>query len=70
METVGLGGRGEVSLDIRALTQYSGQGKCGNVRFCKDTAEKYREEGRSWATRITWRINVTEMNAWIFIARV
>ena len=52
VERVGLGSYGEVSLDITALTQYSGQGKCGEVRCYNDTADRYREEVRSWAQRI------------------
>ena len=54
VKTVYLGGGGEMSLDIRALTQYSGQGKCQWVRCWHDTARKYREEVRSWAGRINW----------------
>ena len=49
-------GSGEVSLDIRVLTQYSGQGECRRVR-CEDVAAtRYREEMRSWAQRINWRV--------------
>ena len=55
VEWVDLGCRGEVSLDIRALTQYSGQGKCEVVKCHKETASKYREEFKSWAQRINWR---------------
>ena len=42
VERVLLGG--EVSLDIRALTQYSGQGRCREVRWTCDTADRYRAE--------------------------
>ena len=49
---------GEVSLDIRALTQYSGQGKCGQVRCHGDTARRYWEELRSWARMIHWIVTV------------
>ena len=44
-----LGPMGDVSLDIRALTQYSGQGKCQWVSCHYETANKYREEVRAWA---------------------
>ena len=44
-----LGYYGEVSLDITALTQYSGQGKCGVVKCWYGTADRYREELSSWA---------------------
>ena len=52
VETVGLG-----CMDISALTQYSGQGKCRQVTFYDDAAHKYGEEVRSWAQRINWRVN-------------
>merc|ERR1712242_644802 len=45
----GLGGRGEgVTLDVAALTQYSGQGNCEYV-YCENIFfEKYEAELRSW----------------------
>ena len=49
-------GMGEVILDISALAQYSGQGKCRRVRYWCDTADKYREAMKSWARRINWRV--------------
>ena len=52
VEEVMLGFSGEVSLDIRALTQYSRQGECSQVMFCYKTADKYREEVTSWTQRI------------------
>ena len=55
VEVVQLGCRGEVSLDMAALTQYSGQGKCRRVTCWSATADRYREEVRSWAKRISWR---------------
>ena len=56
VELVVLGTRGEDCLDIRALTQYSGQGKCRSVRCWGATAERCREEVRSLAQRINWRV--------------
>ena len=55
MEYVTIGEWGEVSLDITALTQYSGQGKCRRMSFGHD-ADEYREEVRSWAQRINWTV--------------
>ena len=46
MVILGSGDGGEVSLDILALTQYSGEGKCWQVSL-RDTEDKYREEVRS-----------------------
>ena len=59
VKEVVLGVRGEVSLDITALTLYSGQGKCRWVRCWHDTADRYREEVTSWAKTINW----TEYNS-------
>ena len=56
VEKVRLGIGGDVSLDIRALTQYSGQGKCQWVQCDYETADKYREEVRSWAEKINWKL--------------
>ena len=47
---------GEVSLDIMALTQYNGQGMCSNVDCCYETARRNKEEVRSWAKRMNWRV--------------
>ena len=49
---------GEVSLDIRALTQYSGQGKCEGVGFYRGTAVRYKKDLRSWAEKINWTVNL------------
>ena len=54
VEMVTLGHKGDVSLDIRTLTQYSGEGKCGEVTCYDETADRYREEVMSWAARINW----------------
>ena len=53
---------GDVRLDIAALTQYSGQGKCrGMICYMNDgqpwhdAVDQYREELQSWAKmRINW----------------
>ena len=54
VELVVLGTRGEDCLDITALTQYSGQGKCRRVEFWGDSALRYREEVKTWKRRINW----------------
>ena len=57
VERVILGYDGKVSLDIRALTEYSGQGKCWNVDY-EEYEGKARnrniEQLRRWAQRINW----------------
>ena len=61
---------GEVSLDITALTQYSGQGECQELEFHHDAATRYSEEVRSWTRRINWqhrRFNTTgSLEIWIW----
>ena len=59
---------GEVSLDIMALTQYNGQGMCSNVDCCYETARRNREEVRSWAKRMNWRVSA-DMRDQIRISR-
>ena len=55
VKKVVLGDRGEVILDITALTQYSGQGKCVEVNsYNYPTANTYWEEAKTWARRIDW----------------
>ena len=59
VERVVLGDWGEVSLDIRALTLYSGLGKCREIKCWYHTADRYRQELRSWARRINWQSTYT-----------
>ena len=46
-----------VSLDITALTQYSGQGRCRLLECFQDFAGRNRKELKSWAKRINWIMN-------------
>jgi len=47
-----------VTLDIEILLEYSGQGLCRNVWLWYDTAERYREDLRTWTKRRNWKIDV------------
>ena len=47
----GLSGGGGVTLDVAALTQYSGQGKCQTVYWGNIFFDKYKAELRSWVKR-------------------
>ena len=47
----------EVTLDIWALIEYSGQGKCSYVVCYSDTAPRYREQLRTWATSRNWTLH-------------
>ena len=44
-----------VTLEIRVLMEYSGQGKCRKVRCDRDTKDKYKEQHRTWATSRNWK---------------
>ena len=46
----------EVTLEIRDPMEYNGQGKCRRVRCDRDTAGRYREQLRTWATSRNWRV--------------
>ena len=46
---------GDVIVAIKRLTQYSGEGRCSDVRFYGD---RYRKELRKWAKKKNWRVVV------------
>ena len=46
----------EVTLDIRVLMEYSGQGKCKRVECYWDTAVRYREQLTTWTTSKNWAV--------------
>ena len=50
--------RGEVTLDIRSLMEYSGQGKCSKLGCCDDTVPRYREQLMSWASSNNWTVMI------------
>ena len=60
IETVVLGFEDEVSLDITALTQYSGKGKCQIVYWGNIFFDKYEAELRSWVKRTDSRLEKYE----------
>ena len=45
-----------VTLDIRDLMEYSGQGECRKVKCYGDTKGKYREQLRTWAESRNWEV--------------
>ena len=62
---VSLGFLGKVSVDMTALTQYSGQGRCVGVRYegsygegSGETAARNLEQLRCWAQRINWPVEM------------
>ena len=46
----------EVVIDIKTLTEYSGDGQCRDVRCSDDTATRYKEELRTWAESKQWEV--------------
>ena len=59
VEYVVLGLSGDESLDITALTQYSGQGKCTKMKICSYRKGLYRYwiQVESWAEAINWHVS-------------
>ena len=53
VEQVGLS---QVTLDIRDLMDYNGQGKCWFVGCYSDTKDRYREQLRTWTTSRNWEV--------------
>ena len=46
----------DVTLDIKAFTEYSGQGFWREVTLRNNTVAKYREELRTWERTRNWRV--------------
>ena len=55
VERVGL--NEHVTLDIRSLIEYNGQGKCRDVVCYSNTAQIYREQLRTWAMSRNWTLH-------------
>ena len=50
--------RYKVTLDIEALTEYSGEGECREVELRgDDTATRYRDQLRTWARSKDWKVS-------------
>ena len=45
-----------MTLDIKALMEYRGQGDCGEVDCHMDTTDRYREQLRTWAASRNWAL--------------
>ena len=46
----------DVTLDIGSLMDYTGQGKCEVLWCTDDTAARYRDQLRTWATSRNWAV--------------
>ena len=57
----------EVTLNIRILMDYNGQGKCWELECVCDTADKHKGQLRTWAMSRNW--TVTHDNTSFFIIR-
>ena len=49
---------GEVTLDMEALQQYDGRGKCKQVEFHGNAARIYRAQIKAWSKKIDWHIYI------------
>ena len=58
---------GGVTLDIRDLIEYNGQGKCRQMECFRDTADRYKEQLRTWATSRNWEVTQGDDDDWRFI---
>ena len=56
----------KVTLDIKILMEFNGQGKCREVGCDSDTANRYREQLRAWATSRNWEVT-HEIDDWFII---
>ena len=59
-----------VTLDIGVLTQYSGQGICGQVECRDGTAARYSDQLKIWATSKYWEVTDEHDENYIFIYRI
>ena len=48
---------GDVTLDIRVLMEYNGQGECRKVICNYDAATRYREQLKTWARGRNWELD-------------
>ena len=55
----------DVTLDIEALTEYSGQGRCTSVVCLRNTVDRYSEALNTWTTsRTDWMWTKYRGNVW------
>ena len=54
VQVVTFGVEGEMKLDIKALTEYSGQGKCREIMCNEAIVTSHREELETWAKSHNW----------------
>ena len=47
-----------LSLDMAALAQYDGKGRCGTVRMAAAVSEEYGDQVKTWAEQLGWQIGV------------
>ena len=58
-----------VTLDIGALTEYSGQGACRKVGLWNDIGDRYREDLRTWARSRNWKVAV-DNDRMLFVKKI
>ena len=62
----------DVVLDIRALSEYNGQGKCRQLqaggKYYGKRAVRYRKELTSWARSRDWEMTINEFTILVITA--
>ena len=61
----------ELTLDMRVLMEYNGQGKCTVVHFRKDFKDRYREQLKTWDTDLdrNWESYDSYKSYWFCMER-
>ena len=62
--------RDQMTLDIRTLLDYSGNGMCSEVECLGKTAENYREELTSWAMDRNWKSTFVPSNGTLTLKKI
>ena len=57
-----------LSLDMAALAQYDGKGRCGIVRLAAAVSAEYGDQVKTWAEHLGWQIGV-ESSGYIIVRR-
>ena len=57
---------GDVTLDIRVLMEYNGQGKCRKLICYNDAALRYNDKMRTWAKSKNWGVTINNNGELIY----
>ena len=57
-----------LTLDMAALAQYDGKGRCGTVRLAAAVSEEYGDQVKTWVENLGWQIG-GEFSGYIIVSR-